>query len=171
LQRLVLNSGMAQTTVEVSELPLMPGHTCQVVVAQHGQATMRLLELAIVCEEETTFTQGTDIRTEVRTVFRRAHLERRDFTLAPGRPFTESSSIEVPLTAMHSFQSPHNAVRWKLVVRCEPKGWPAFERDFPVVVYPGEATMQVELGSHVLRNALKPTAGSRAAASAVGAHA
>ncbi|HMC11219.1 MAG TPA: hypothetical protein VKH44_08005, partial [Pirellulaceae bacterium] len=59
-----------------------------------------------------------------------------------------------PPTAMHSFQSPHNLVRWKLVVRGEAETWPLFERGFPIVVYPGEATMQVEVGSHVTRSAL-----------------
>lgn len=172
LHLLVLNSGTAQTTVEVSDLPLAPGRSYQVVVAQHGQATMRVLSLAVVCEEEATFTQGTDIRTEVRTVFRRTQLERHDFAIEPGRPFTESCAIEIPLAAMHSFQSSHNSVRWKLVVRGEPAGWPPFERDFPVVVYPGEATMQLELGSQVLRNALKePGAVLLGTAGAVGAHA
>ena len=39
---------------------------------------------------------------------------------------------------MHSFQSPHNVVRWSFMVHGEPESWPAFERRFPLVVYPGE---------------------------------
>jgi hypothetical protein len=158
LQLLVLNSGMAQTTVEVSDLPLSPGQEYQVVVAQHGHVVMRSLELWLVCEEEATFTQGTDIRTEVREVYRQLHLKRENFSIEPGRPFTEGCAIRVPATAMHSFLSAHNAVRWKLVVRGAATAWPVFERDFPLVVYPGEATKQVEVGSQVTRNALQDPA-------------
>jgi hypothetical protein len=57
---------------------------------------------------------------------------------------------------MHSFHAAHSSVSWKLVVRGEAAGWPAFERGFPVVVYPGEATMHLELGSNVARAAQRP---------------
>jgi hypothetical protein len=163
LQLLVLNSGMGQTTVEISDLPLVPGREYQAVIAQHGHVTMKSLAVWLVCEEEATFTQGTDIRTEAREVFRQMCFERRDFRIEPAIPFTETCNIAVPATAMHSFQAAHNLVRWKLVVRGEAETWPLFERGFPIVVYPGEATMQVEVGSHVSRNALKPPALAAAA--------
>ncbi|HZN35297.1 MAG TPA: hypothetical protein VFB80_15820 [Pirellulaceae bacterium] len=156
LQLLVVNSGTGSTTVEISDLPLAPGHEYQVAIAQHGQLTMKSLELWLVCEEEATFTQGTDIRSEVREVWRQLCFERRDFRIEAGVPFQEQCAIAVPPTAMHSFYSPHNAVRWKLVARGEADGWPAFERGFPLVVYPGEATQQVEVAGHVARAALTP---------------
>ena len=43
-----------------------------------------------------------------------------------------------------------------LVVRGEAEGWPVFERGFPVVVYPGETTMHIEVGSNVARAAQRP---------------
>lgn len=168
LQLLVVHSGMGQTTLEISELPLVPGREYQAVVAQHGHVTMKLLELSLVCEEEATFTQGTDIRTEVREVFRQLCLARRDFRIELGIPFTQACNIRVPATAMHSYQSPHNVVRWKLVVRGEAESWPTFERGFPLVIYPGEATMQVEVGSQIMRSALQSSA---APADATGVHA
>jgi hypothetical protein len=164
MQMLMLHSGMGQTTVEISELPLLPGREYQAVIAQHGQVKMKSLQLWLVCEEEATFTQGTDIRTEVREVYRQSCFERLDFSVEPAIPFTDTCTVPVPLTAMHSFQSPHNAVRWKLVIRGEAQTWPPFERGFPIVVYPGEATMQVEVGSLVSRNALLPPAPPVAAA-------
>ena len=100
---------------------------------------------------------------EAREVFRQMCFERRDFRIEPGIPFTDTCNIAVPATAMHSFQAPHNLVRWKLVVRGEAETWPLYERGFPIVVYPGEATMQVEVGSHVSRNALKAPALAAAA--------
>jgi hypothetical protein len=167
LQLLLLNSGMGQTTLEISDLPLVPGREYQAVIAQHGHVAMRSLAVWLVCEEEATFTQGTDIRTEAREVFRQMCFERRDFRIEPGIPFTDTCNIAVPATAMHSFQSAHNLVRWKLVVRGEAETWPLFERGFPIVVYPGETTMQLEVGSHVTRNALKTPA--LAAATGAGA--
>jgi hypothetical protein len=170
LNLLIQNSGMATTTVEISDLPLSPGRDCQVVVAQHGHATMNSLELSLVCDEEATFTQGTDVRREVREVYRQRVWLREGFRIEPGLPLLENSALRVPATAMHSFQSPHNAVRWKLVVRGQAASWPVFERDFPLVVYPGEATMQLELASQAARLSLQPS-GAQQTAGMAGVHA
>jgi hypothetical protein len=142
LQLLVVNSGMGQTKIEISDLPLMPGREYQIAIAQHGHVAMKSLELALVCEEEATFTQGTDIRIEVREVYRQSCLVRRTFRIEPERPFVETCGLSVPATAMHSLHAPHNVIRWKLVVHGEPEKWPAYDRAFPVVIYPGEATMR-----------------------------
>jgi len=158
LRHLVLNSGMGQTTVEISDLPLAPGRAYQAVVAQQGNVSMKSLQVWLVCDEEATFTQGTDIRTETREVYRQLCFERRDFRIEPAIPFTDTATIPVPPSAMHSFQSPHNMIRWKLIVRGESESWPLFERGFPIVVYPGEETMHVQVGSHVTRHALKTPA-------------
>jgi hypothetical protein len=166
LQLLMLHTGMGQTTVEISDLPLVPGREYQVAIAQHGHVTMKSLQLWLVCEEEATFTQGTDIRTEVREVYRQMFFERVDFQVEPAAPLTAHCPVPIPAAAMHSFQSSHNAVRWRLVVRSEADAWPDFERGFPIVVYPGESTMQVEVGSQVTRNALKPAAPTVAAVGA-----
>jgi hypothetical protein len=164
LNLLIQNSGMATTTVELSDLPLAPGREYQVVVAQHGHATIRSLELSLVCEEEATFTQGTDVRREIREVFRQPLWKREDFRIEPASPFVENCLLLVPATAMHSFQSAHNAVRWKLVVRGEAASWPVFERDFPLVVYPGDVTMQLESASQAARIGRAPMAASSALA-------
>jgi hypothetical protein len=57
---------------------------------------------------------------------------------------------------MHSFHSAHNSVNWQLAVRGEVANWPPFERGFSIVVYPGEATLRVEVSASVARNALRP---------------
>jgi hypothetical protein len=166
LQLLMLNSGMGQTTLEISDLPLIPGRDYQASLVQHGNVKMRLLEVWLVCEEEATFTQGTDIRTESREVFRGSCFCQNDFEIELSQPFRALCRIVVPQSAMHSFQSGHNVVRWKLVVRGEAERWPVFERGFPVVVYPGENTMQVEVGSRVARQALMPAVSPAAVAGA-----
>lgn len=142
LQLVWLHTGMGLTTVEISDLPLVGGQTCQVVVAQNGHISVTSLQLWLVCEEETTFSQGTDIRTETRTVFAQMIFERGNFRIEPAAPFQQTASVTIPPTAMHSFHTQHNAIRWMLSVRGQAAGWPGFERGFPIVVYPGEATLR-----------------------------
>jgi hypothetical protein len=158
LQLFWIHTGMGMTTVEISDLPLLPGHEYQVALSQHGNITINSLQLWLVCEEEATYQQGTDIRTETREVYRQQVFERQGFRIEPAVPFQAEASLLVPPNVMHSFSSPHAAIRWKLVVHGEAEGWPAFERGFTVVVYPGEATMHVEPLSSVARSARWPQA-------------
>jgi hypothetical protein len=164
LQLVWLHTGMGLTTVEISDLPLVGGQTCQVVVAQHGHIAVTSLQLWLVCEEETTYSQGTDIRTESRVVFEQMIFERGDFRIEPAAPFQQSTSVAIPTAAMHSFHTQHNAIRWKLAVRGQATGWPGFERGFPIVVYPGEATLRAGAEPEAAPAAERATVGSRGAA-------
>jgi hypothetical protein len=155
LQLLMLHTGMGMTTLEISDLPLVPGREYQVALSQHGQIAVKSLQVWLVCEEEATYHQGTDIRTETREVYRRRIYERGGFRIEPGGAFHDVAAFDVPAAAMHSFTSQHHAIRWKLVVRGEAEGWPEFQRGFPLVVFPGEATMQAETGGDVARAALR----------------
>jgi hypothetical protein len=145
LQLILLHTGMGLTTVEISDLPLVAGQACEVIVAQHGHIAVKSLQLWLVCEEEATYSQGTDIRTELRTVFEQMICEHGDFRIEPNVPFQHSASVVIPATAMHSFHTHHNSIRWMLAVRGEATGWPAFERGFPIVVYPSETTLRAGL--------------------------
>jgi hypothetical protein len=156
LWQIWIDTGMGLTTVEISDCPLVPGREYQAVLAQHGHITVKSLALWLVCEEEATYRQGTDVRTEVRRVYERRLSEHRDFQIEPIEPFQTEVAVPIPATAMHSFHSSHNSVSWKLIVRGEVAHWPTFERGFPLVVYPGEATLRVEVGSSVARNASRP---------------
>lgn len=151
-----IDNGMGLTTVEISDCPLMPGRTYQVALAQHGHITVKSLELWLVCEEEATFRQGTDIRNEVRRVYEERLAAHCDFRIEPIEAFQTTAPLPIPATAMHSFQSAHNSVNWRLIVRGEVAHFPLFERGFSIVVYPGEATLHVEHGASVARNALRP---------------
>lgn len=157
LKLVLVHSGVGRTTVEISELPLVPGREYELVVSQHGQGTLRRLEVWLVCEEEATFTQGTDIRIERRVVWRGLAWEGRELVLEAAAPWVQRCVLAVPPLAMHSFQSEHNAIRWSVVVRGEFPRWPAFERGFPVVVYPGPATVQQAGGMSAARPTLRPT--------------
>jgi hypothetical protein len=138
IRQLVLTSAVGTTQLEISEHPLRPGGTYTVHLAQAGSGTFRDLSITLELEEQATFRQGTDARTERVVCWRGAVESWHDIQVAPGTFFESRASLSVPASAMHSFASEHNTVSWRLVVRGKPARWPAFARGFPVVVYPTE---------------------------------
>jgi hypothetical protein len=136
---LVLAAAVGTTQLEISDHPLLPGGTYDVLLAQGGSGRIRTLNLALELVEQATFRQGTDARTENLVVWRRQFDAWSDVALLPGARFEVRSSITIPADAMHSFTSEHNAVRWRLVVQGVPARWSAFLRVFPVAVYPDAA--------------------------------
>lgn len=142
LQQIWIHTGLGQTAVEISDHPLLPGREYQIHLSQAGHIDMKSIELWLVCEEEVTYRQGTDIRHELRTVFDQEILTQGPIEIEPSKPFRVTCTLGIPETAMHSFQAEHNAIHWKLLVRCVPTHWPQFERRYPIVVFPGEATLR-----------------------------
>lgn len=130
-------SGLGATIVEISDHPLLPGESYRGYVAQFGRMTLRKLQVELVCEEESTYRQGTDIRVEKKTVRCEKVVSERGIAIDRKRPWEREFSFTVPPDVMHSFRSPHNAVRWKIVVTGESRPWPSFCQSFPVVVQPG----------------------------------
>ena len=151
VRQLWLHAGMGPTALEICDHPLLPGREYQVVLSQAGHLDVKSLELWLICEEEAAYHQGTDIRHESREVFRQRLFRRENFVIDPSGPFQQTCALPIPPHAMHSFQSEHNSVHWRLVVRGELQHWPEFERGFPIVVYPGEATRRVEVSSKQAR--------------------
>ena len=142
LQQIWIHTGLGQTAVEISDHPLLPGREYQAHLSQACHSDIKTLELWLVCEEEVTYRQGTDIRHEIRTVFQQEILSQGPLEIEPSKPFRVACTLPIPETAMHSFQSEHNSVRWQVLVRCAPAHWPEFERRYPIVVFPGEATLR-----------------------------
>ena len=124
------------TCVEISDHPLRPGQEYAIYLSQAGRLSLRALEMSLICQEEATYHQGTDIRREMRVVKEQTIFAREGVRAMPGAPLEIQEALRVPDNAMHSFQSAHNAVHWKLVVKGQPESGPAFVRSFPVVVYP-----------------------------------
>ena len=128
--------GAGQTTVEINELPIVVGGQYSLVVVQYGRLILKKICVSLVCSEQVTYLQGTDIRTEQHEVYRKILLERARCRIDFGMPLELECSFNVPTDVMHSFQSPHNAVIWKIVVEGEAHRWPLYCRNFPVVLYP-----------------------------------
>ena len=135
-QQMLVHTGIGPTQVEISGHPLQPGGDYQLFVSQAGRLKIRSLEVLLVCEEEATFRQGTDIRTERCRIHCDRVFEAQHVAVKPNRPFEQECELQVPQHVMHSFRAKHNAVHWLLVVRAQAKSWPEFERQFPIVVAP-----------------------------------
>jgi hypothetical protein len=138
VRSLVFATAIGPTQLEISDHPLIPGRRYDVLLAQGGTGTFQTLTLTLELEEQATFRQGTDTRTENMVVWKQPVAGFRDVTAAAHARLESRASIEIPVDAMHSFTSAHNTVRWRLVVRGSPARWPAFCRTFPVVVFPPE---------------------------------
>lgn len=127
---------LGPTIVEIGRNPLRPGQACEVYCAQSGHVTLARLSLSLVCEEEATYQQGTDLRVERHRVVDQVLFAESQVALVAGVPYEKRMEFVIPVTAMHSFHSSHNRVLWTLVVSALPEGRAAFVRAFPLVVYP-----------------------------------
>lgn len=65
-----MRTGIGPTAVEISTLPLLPGYQYRLYICQYGKVDFTDYRIALVAFEETTFQQGTDVRTEVLEVSR-----------------------------------------------------------------------------------------------------
>ena len=128
--------GFGPTAVEISDLPLLPGAEFELYVCQYGRVAFKRLNVALVCIEESTYQQGTDIRTERIEVVRHVLVEKGRCIVEPEKPLEVHCKYRLPPDTMHTFQGQHNAVVWRIVVEGDASRWPSFCRTFPVVVHP-----------------------------------
>jgi hypothetical protein len=138
-RQLLVTTGIGPTLLEISDHPLHPGGEYQVFLSQAGRLSVNRLTLSLVCEEEATYRQGTDTRTETQQVYSQQIFCQANFDIPPSVPFEKESSLCIPEGAMHSFKSAHNRIQWTLLVEADIAGWPNFKRAFPVMVFPGAA--------------------------------
>jgi hypothetical protein len=129
-------TGIGPTTIELAKYPLRPNAKCNLFISQPGRVRLRLLDIALVCKEQATYSQGTDIRTESKIIFREQLFKKRGINLRPGEPFETELEIEIPTNSMHSFHTPNNQIQWKLLVVAQAKAWPQLKRSYPIAVHP-----------------------------------
>ncbi len=136
VRQLVVATVIGPTIVEISEHPLVPGKTYGLFLSQTGRLRMNSFEVLLVCDEEASYRQGTNARTESQRVFQHKVYRRERFAIRGQEPLEVDCEIALPAGAMHSFKSPHNEVNWKVVVKGELAGWPDYERCFSLIVRP-----------------------------------
>ncbi|MCA9101210.1 MAG: DUF3592 domain-containing protein, partial [Planctomycetales bacterium] len=125
VQRLVVHSAVGPTTVEISALPVYPGMVYEMLVSQAGRLTVRSYCVELVCDEEATYHQGTDSRTETREVFCRELLRVSNVEVGPNAPLDRRVRLTIPDQAVHSFAAPHNSINWHVRVSAEVERWPS----------------------------------------------
>ena len=122
--------------LEISEQPLHPGHTYDVTAIQGGLLHVRSLRIFLVCEEVTSYHQGTDVRTESHEVIRERVFQDRRFEIKSNAPLKETFPIKIPAKAMHSFQGHYNSLQWKLVSIGRYRDMPEIQRSYALIVHP-----------------------------------
>jgi uncharacterized RDD family membrane protein YckC len=138
-RQLLKLTGIGPSSVELSDYPLFPGSSCRLRLFQPGRIRLKVLTVWLVCQEEATFDQGTDIRTERRDVFRQRLFRKRAVDVSPEQPFAVEFDCKIPEGAIHSFRSANNRIQWKIIVQAEAKKWPTLNRTFRLSVYPRTA--------------------------------
>jgi hypothetical protein len=136
IRQLLVHTGFGTTSIEISAHPLIPGETYELYLTQGGRLNVVRLAVTLICEEEATFRQGTDIRTERRVVYCEGLFEKENLRVEDGVPFEYLGNLRIPEGAMHSFLSAHNAVHWKIVVCGDFAKWPTMIRSYPIIVHP-----------------------------------
>jgi len=135
-RQLLALTGIGPPLLEVSKFPFVAGENYQFHLAQPARVRLRLLDVTLVCMEEATYNEGTDIRTERKTVYEQRLLRKRGIDVQPSEPFEADFEMGLPKHAMHSFKSPNNRVLWKIVIHGAAKGWPRQERNYTISVLP-----------------------------------
>ena len=136
LRQVLATTGVGPTWVEVSDHPLIPGGNYRLLVCQSGRLNVRSLDVKLACIERASYHQGTNVRTEHRTVREEPIARCESLDINPAQPFLHHCQLTIPADAMHSFHSEFNEITWAIVIEGDAKGWPRFTRSFPVIVYP-----------------------------------
>ncbi|MCC9641229.1 hypothetical protein LOC71_03010 [Rhodopirellula sp. JC740] len=129
-------AGVGATVVEISDHPLQPGGQYELFVSQMGKMRLKWLKIELVCEEESFFRQGTDVRSDHHVAMRQELVKEKSVRVDPRGPWEQQLTFELPDNVMHSFAATNNVVRWRLLVSGESRPWPSFCRSFPLLVHP-----------------------------------
>lgn len=133
---LLVQTAVGPSDLEISDLPLVAGQSYMAFLTQPARLRLRLLELTLACDEQATFRQGTDIRTESQQVYSQLLFRKRGVDVEESQHFQTAIEFRVPERAMHSFRSKNNSLQWYIRLVATVTGWPTIERRFPLIVIP-----------------------------------
>jgi len=136
LKRIRSLSNVGPTLVEISMHPLHPGDACRVHISQSCAGDIEQFEVSLICEESSVYRQGTNVLSDSQIVFRRRLISRPAIECRRNESYEIDATLTVPDGAMHSFESPSNSIRWKLLVEGQPPGNQPLRRELPVVICP-----------------------------------
>jgi hypothetical protein len=90
------------------------------------------LRIALVGREQATYQVGTRTHTATETFLEETVVE----LPAPMCQLPGQATVAIPATAMHSFESAHNQIQWRLELVGEVERWPDVAETYPLVVLP-----------------------------------
>ena len=122
--------------ITVNAFPIQPGRRVNVELTLKGPARAKRFDVALQCVEVARFAQGTNTVAHHKEIYDSTLMTRFDVDVSSKAETTERFSFVVPIGAMHSFQSEHNEIIWKLVARMELCDGGVFARDYELVVMP-----------------------------------
>ena len=129
-------TSIGPSTIELAHYPIVPGHKNQVFLSQAGTMRLKFIDVHLVCYEEATFNQGTTSMTKRQPVYASRLLRKRGIEVSSDQPYETEFEFQVPVGAMHSFQSLSNRITWQIEIHGKTKGYPAVVRSFEIIVIP-----------------------------------
>ena len=137
LWRTVSGIKVAPPQVSVSKTQLRPGEKFSVSYIQRFRlpTTLQDCRVQLVFQESATYTQGTDTRTDT-------HDEVVSFFEGPAGHFEAGSearrdgTFQIPVDAMHSFESQNNKLQWLVRVHVDVQEWPDMIEVYDLTVLP-----------------------------------
>jgi hypothetical protein len=133
--QLVLSWLVRPIWLEVDAHPVRIGGEFGWLVQQTGRFTLRSANVRLLCIESATYRQGTSDTTDTKTT----HTLPLPSTAEEGLP---RGLFAVPADVMHSFESGHHKISWKLELTGQVLGV-TYSTAFPVVLVPAGATRAV----------------------------
>jgi hypothetical protein len=137
--------GIGMTQLELNQSPLTVGGTTEGYLLQQGQMQLSTLVLRLVMEEVANYQQGTNSQTAVERVYEKEIRRWRGLEVARGLPFEADFVVAIPPSAMHSFRSPHNEIRWLLEVQGKTTRQQEIVKRFPLCVLPSGTRLPGEV--------------------------
>ncbi|MEO1972189.1 MAG: DUF3592 domain-containing protein [Pirellulaceae bacterium] len=119
--------------VEVNTTQLALGDRLEVKWSFQGRtSSIRKLKVILVGEEQSQYRRGTSTYTDTSAFFQQDLTDVNSaIDVASG-----ATSIDVPVTSMHSFDGGNNKIAWSLRIHGEIARWPDVDTSFPLVVHP-----------------------------------
>jgi len=117
---------------------LLLGDRVRVLVGQDlkGFLPVNKFTMTLLCREWVRYRQGTDTKTDTRTVH-----EVTTVLLEPGgqqqsAPLSAEAEIEILADAMHSFEAADNKIEWLVKITLDVPNWPNTDTEFKLSVVP-----------------------------------
>jgi hypothetical protein len=109
---------------------------CHVDFIAKRQFHLRNIEASISIRERITRTAGTNTETETHILDEKTYTRPFNEDLLEGRWIAFDCALPVGSDEPATFSSSNNALEWTVTMKADLKGWPAWQKSFPITVLP-----------------------------------